>query len=123
MAAKTQMVTIPLEEYKALLLKEAPTEKSHELCERMLDMLANHIEYDEHDRVYWTSSIGDHMKVKDGSNFVKDLMVMLKYVDFERYMRIWNDVMTGKRNADAMQAKIDQMNEAKEIRDASKRQG
>lgn len=116
MATKTQMVTIPLEEYKALLLKEAPTDKSHELCERILGRLSEHIEYDEHDRCYWTSSIGDHMKAKDDAGFVKEIMVMLKYVDFERYMRIWNDVMSGKRAEDAMQAKIEQMNQAKEIR-------
>lgn len=116
MATKTQMVTIPLEEYKALLLKEQPTEKSHELCERMLSMLADHIEYDEHEDRYWSSSIGDHMKAKGERELVVDMMTMLKFVDFDRYMRIWNDVMTAKRNADAMQAKIDQMNEAREMR-------
>lgn len=116
MATKTQMVTIPLEEYKALLLKESPSDKDHELWERTVSMLKDHIVYDENEGRYWTSSIGDHMKSSDEKDFVKDLMVMLKYVDFECYMDIWNSVMTGKRNADAMQAKIDQMNEAREMR-------
>jgi len=116
MAAKTQMVTIPLEEYKELLLKERPAESDHELCERLLSILAQHIEYDEHENRYWATSLGNHMKCKDEEDFFKEAMTMLKYVDFDRYMAIWNGVMTAKRNKDAMDAKIAQMNEAKEIR-------
>lgn len=116
MATKTQMVTIPLEEYKVLLLKESPTDKSNELCERILGMVEQHIEYDEHDSRYWSSSIGDHMKVKNGDELVVELMKMLKYIDFDRYMKIWNGVQTAERNRKAMEAQIAQMNEAKEIR-------
>jgi len=48
-------------------------------------------------------------------------MRMLKYVDFDRYMKIWNGVQTAERNRKAMEAQIAQMNEAKEIRsEASK---
>lgn len=116
MATKTQMVTIPLEEYKALLLKEQPTEKSHELCERIMALIEQHVVYDEHDSKYWSASIGDHMKAKDGDELVVEAMTMLKYVDFDRYMEVWNKTQTAERNRKAMEAKIDQMNEAREMR-------
>ena len=114
--AKTQYVTIPLEEYKALLLKEQPTDRSYELCERILEEVEKHVEYDEHDSMYWSNSIGDHMKVKGGDAMVVEVMKMLKYVDFDRYMKIWNGVQTAERNRRAMEERIEQMNEAKEIR-------
>ena len=116
MAAKTQYVTIPLEEYKRLLLKEAPSDKGHEVGERLLAMLEQHVEYDEHDSKYWTDSIGDHMKAKNDGGFIVEAMTMLKYVDFDRYMEIWNKTQTAERNRKAIEAQIEQMNEAKEIR-------
>lgn len=116
MASKSQYVTIPLEEYKALLLKEAPTDKSNELCERIIALVEQHVVYDEHDSKYWSNSIGDHMKAKGGDEMVCELMTMLKYVDFDRYMSIWNKTQTAERNRKAMEAQIEQMNAAKEIR-------
>ena len=117
--AKTQYVTIPLDEYKELLLREKPTDKSHELCQRILSIVRDAVEYDENDRSYYSNNIGNHLKVNDGDKCVVEIMRMLKYVDFDWYMEIWNSVMTGKRNADAMEAKIAQMNEAKQIRSES----
>ena len=116
MASKTQTVTIPLEEYKTLLLKEKPSDSDHELCERFLSMLRGQIEYDEHEGKYWSSSIGDHMKSTDGDGLIVEFMTMLKYVDTDRYMEVWNDIMTAERKRKEMEAQIAQMNEAKEIR-------
>lgn len=116
MAGKSQYVTIPLEEYKELLLKERPSEKEHELCERILSIVRESIEYDEHNSPYYSSHVGDHMKVDDGGKCVAEIVRMLKYVDFDRYMELWNSVMTAERNRKAMEEKVAQMNEAKEIR-------
>ena len=116
MASRTQTVTIPLEEYKALLLKEAPTDRSNELFERIMALIEQHVVYDEHDSKYWSGSIGDHMKAKDGDGLVVEAMTMLKYVDFDRYMEVWNKTQTAERNRKAMEAQIEQMNEARDIR-------
>ena len=35
--AKTQYVTIPLDEYKELLLKEKPTDRDHEILNRVIN--------------------------------------------------------------------------------------
>ena len=116
MAGKIQMVTIPLEEYKELLLRDKPTDREHELCERMLTIIRESIEYTEDNSSWYTNHVGDHMKVEDGGKCVAEIMRMLKYVDFDRYMEIWNSVQTAERNRKAMEAQIEQMNEAKEMR-------
>lgn len=117
--AKTQTVTISLEEYKELLLKDRPTDKDHEVLNRIITAVTNQIKYSEKDR--WSSSyIGDNMKIEDGDAVVKEIMNILKYSDFDRYMTIWNGTQTAERNRKAMQEKIDQMNRAKELREENK---
>ena len=119
MAGKSQYVTIPLEEYKELLLKDKPTDKDHELAERMIAMVSDHLEYDG-DASEWQSGYVSDGLVAKGNGLVKDIVTMLKYVDFERYMEIWNSAVAKKRSKDAMDAKIAQMNAAKEIRSDSR---
>ena len=114
--AKSQYVTIPLEEYKELLLKDRPTERDHELCERMLTIVHEAVGYDEDNRDWYTNHIGDHLKVSDGDRCVREIVRMLKYVDFDRYMELWNSVMTAERNRKAMEEQVAQMNEAREMR-------
>ena len=116
MATKTQYVTIPLEEYKRLLLKEMPADRTNEVAERIIGIIEKGIVYDEHDGKYWSNSIGDHMKAKNGETTMVEVMTMLKYVDFDRYMEIWNRVQTAERNRQAMEAKVEQMNAARELR-------
>lgn len=115
MAQKTQMVTIPLEEYKELLLKDKPQGSNDTIIlERLFDQITSNIEYEESS--YYSNYIGDHMKIKDDKNIIKEFMIMLKYIDFERYMSIWNKVMTAHRKDEEIKAKVEQMNQAKEIR-------
>lgn len=113
--AKTQYVTIPLDEYKELLLKERPTDRDHEILNRIVDAVTTQIKYSEKDR-WSTSYIGDNMKVEDGDAVVKDIMNIIKYTDFDKYMSIWNGVQTAERNRKAMQDQINHMNAAKELR-------
>lgn len=115
--AKTQNVTIPLDEYKELLLKEKPTDRDHEILNRIVNAVTTQIKYSEKDR--WSDNyIGDEMKVEDDDAVaaVKEIINILKYADFDRYMAIWNSIQTAERNRKAMQDKIDHMNAAKELR-------
>lgn len=114
---KTQYVTIPLDEYKELLLKEKPTDRDHEILNRVIDAITAQIKYSEENR--WSNNyIGDDMKVEydDAVAAVKDIMNIIKYTDFDKYMSIWNGVQTAERNRKAMQDKINHMNAAKELR-------
>lgn len=113
--AKTQYITIPLEEYKALLLKENPTNRDHEICERIISTVGESLEYSK-ENSWYSDYIGDNMKVQNGDRVVKEIMHILKYLDFERYMKIWNGVQTAERNRKAMQEQIDHMNAAKDLR-------
>lgn len=115
--AKTQYVTIPLDEYKELLLKERPTDRDHEILNRIIDAITAQIKYSEKNR--WSNNyIGDNMGVEydNAVAVVKEIMNILKYTDFDRYMVIWNGVQTAERNRKAMQDQIDHMNAARELR-------
>ena len=114
--ARTQMVTIPLEEYKELLLKDRPSELDKAIVERFIRTLAEFLDYEEDERPYWSSSVGNHLRVHDAEKLVKELLLALKYTDFERFMDLWNSVATARREKDAQEAMIRQMNEAREIR-------
>lgn len=117
--AKTQTVTISLEEYKELLLKDKPTSSDGAVLGRIINTVTSHLKYSQEDR--WSSEyIGDNMKVNDSDAVIKEIMNIIKYTDFDKYMTIWNSVQTAERNRKAMQEQIDQMNRAKELREENK---
>lgn len=120
MANKTEYVTIPLQEYKELLLKDKPVSDNTNY-ERILDYIADRLEYSKEDK--WSSAyMGDNMKyVANDETLVKEIMTMLKYTNFEKYMEVWNKVQTKHRNEEEMKMKIEQMNKAKEIRQENKK--
>ena len=112
---KTQTVTISLEEYKELLLKDRPTDKDHEMLERIMREFEKHVVFCDS---RWDSGfVGDNMKVEDTTEICLEIMRVIKYVDFDRYMKMWNHVQTTERKRKAMQEQIDQMNRAKAIRE------
>ena len=112
--AKTQTVTISLEEYKELLLKEKPSNNDHELLERFMREIEKHLVYTNYR--YDSGYLGDNMKVENPGDVFKEIMLALKYVDFERYMKMWNKTQTAYRKRKDMEAQIEQMNKAKEMR-------
>lgn len=112
--AKTQTVTISLEEYKELLLKEKPSSNDHEMVERIFNEIQKHLLYS--DSRYDSGHIGDEMKVDNAVEVICEIMRMTKYLDFDRYMEMWNRVQTVERKRKAMKEQIEQMNKAKEMR-------
>ena len=114
--AKTQLVTIPLEEYKELLLKDKPSNSDHELVNRILNEITKHLKYS--DSKYNSGHVGNEMKVEDPTDVIKEILLMIKYIDFDRYMKIWNYVQSEERRKKAMEDQIDQMNRAKELRNS-----
>lgn len=114
--ARTQTVTIPLEEYKELLLRDRPSEHEKEVLAKLLDIIAGGLAYVEEERGWYSSHIGNHLECEDANGLVKEAMTMLKYVDMEIYMRVWNSVMTRERERKAKEAMVKQMNMAREIR-------
>lgn len=115
MANKSTTVTIPLEEYKELLLKDKPLKGNDgEMLERILAVIESHLEYTESN--YYSNVVMEHVKVENSDDIIKEIMQMIKYLDFDRYMKVWNKIMSNERERKAQEEKIKQMNEAKEIR-------
>lgn len=118
MASRTQTISIPLEEYKELLLRERPSEREKWLFAGFVEVLQEGLTYTEQterDRWY-TNVVGPHMKVEKADDLVHELLRLIKYRDRELYMRLVNGVMTAERERKANEERVKQMNEAKEIR-------
>ena len=106
-----QTVTIPLKEYKELLLKDKPTPTT-ELVGRIVDIITDNLEYTDST---WGTKI-DGLEPQDSSKAIIEMLTAIKYIEFELYMEIWNNVMTNQRNKDALKARMEQMRQAKELR-------
>lgn len=116
MAQRNQTVTIPLEEYKELLLRDKPSEHDKEVLDKLLGILAEGLNYTDESRSYSSYYMGDHLECRECEKLVKELLTMLRYVDRELYMRVWNAVVTRHREEEAKAAMVEQMNMAREIR-------
>ena len=113
MATKSSTVTISLEEYKELLLKDKPLRGNDgEMLERIFNILEQNLEYT--DKNYYF--VMKNVRVKDSDTVLQEIFNMIKYLDFDRYMKMWNKVMTNERERKAQEELIKQMNEAKELR-------
>lgn len=113
----TQFVTITLEEYKTLILKEQPKDNLKVVLNTLYQLLCEHVKYAEKN-TYYKDYIGDNMKIDD-SNLESDFVTFfraLKYVDTNAYMELWNKIQTEQRKKEEAKAKAEQMNKAKEIR-------
>ena len=117
MVEKIQYVRISLQEYKELLLKDKPAgSRDGEMLERLLDILANKIKYSEHE--YYGDYLMDNMEISGSSSnkAIKEFLLALKYIDTDKYMTLWNKVMTKHRKDEEIKMKIEHMNKAKEMR-------
>ena len=116
----TQFVTITLEEYKALLLKEQPKDNLKVVLNTLYQMLCDRVEYSNDN--YYRDYIGDNMRFD--KNELESVFVTffkaLKYVDTNAYMELWNKIQTEQRKKEEAKAKAEQMNKAKEIRKEAK---
>lgn len=115
MATKSSTVTISLEEYKELLLKDKPLRGNDgEMLERIFNILEQNLEYTAQD--YYSDVVMKNVRIKNSDDVLKEIFNMIKYLDFDRYMKMWNKVMTNERERKAQEELIKQMNEAKELR-------
>lgn len=113
----TQFVTITLNEYKALLIKEQPKDNLKLVLNILYQLLCDHVKYEEKN-YYYDDYIGDNMKFDD-SNLESDFVTFfksLKYVDTNAYMELWDKIQTEQRKKEEAKAKAEQINKAKEIR-------
>ena len=110
MANKNE-VTISLEEYKELLLKDKPNNKDTMLLERIKDLLYEHIEYEKD----WNDNI--KIDFKYDSKFCDELITIIKVIDKEFYKNMLKYVCDEKARKDAEKAKMEKARAIKQVND------
>ena len=107
--AKSNEVTISLEEYKELLLKDKPNNKDTMLLERIKELLYEHIKYEKD----WNDNIT--IDFKYDSKFCDELITIIKVVDKEFYKEMIKFVCNEKAKKDAEKSKMEKARAIKDI--------
>ena len=108
MANKNE-VTITLDEYKELLLKDKPNNKDTMLLERIKELLYDHIKYEKD----WNDNVT--MDFKYDSKFCEELITTIKVIDKEFYKEMLKYVCDEKAKKDAEKAKMEKARATKEL--------
>ena len=98
MANKNE-VTITLDEYKELLLKDKPNNKDTMLLERIKELLYYHIKYEKD----WNDNVT--IDFKYDSKFCEELITTIKVIDKEFYKEMLKYVCDEKAKKDAEKAR------------------
>ncbi len=109
--AKSNEVTISLEEYKELLLKDKPNNKDAMLLDRIKELLYEHIKYEKD----WSDGIT--VGFKYDNKFCNELMTTIKVADKEFYIDMLKYFCDKKAKKDVEKAK---MEKARAIKDVDK---
>ena len=107
--AKSNEVTISLEEYKEFLLKDKPNNKDTMLLERIKELLYEHIEYEKN----WDDNIT--IDFKYDSKFCDELITTIKVIDKEFYKEMLKFVCDEKAKKDAEKYKMEKARAIKDI--------
>lgn len=107
--AKSNEVTISLEEYKEFLLKDKPNNKDTMLLERIKELLYEHIEYEKN----WDDNIT--IDFKYDSKFCDELITTIKVIDKEFYKEMLKFVCDEKAKKDAEKSKMEKARAIKDI--------
>lgn len=108
MANKNE-VTISLEEYKELLLKDKPNDKDAMLLERIKELIFESIKYDKD----WDKNV--RIDFKSDSRFTEELVTTIKVVDKELYKQMIKFVCDEKAKKDEEKARMEKARAIKEI--------
>lgn len=93
MANKNE-VTINLEEYKELLLKDKPNNKDAMLLDRIKDLIFDSIKYDKD----WNDDV--KIDFKSNTKFTEDLITLIKFLDKDLYKSMIKFVCDEKAKKD-----------------------
>lgn len=107
--SKSNEVTISLDEYKELLLKDKPNNKDTILLERIKELLYDHIEYKKD----WNNNIT--VDFKYDSKFCDELITTIKVIDKEFYKELIKFVCDEKAKKDVEKSKMEKARAIKDI--------
>jgi hypothetical protein len=108
---KDKNITISLNEYKELLLKERPSDNDKWILGKLKDFIADNCELDSN---YKTISI------KDRYDFARDILNFLKMIDLEFYKTIVKKCYDNKLEEEETKLRVEKMNAIKELNKSAK---
>ena len=101
---KDKNVTISLNEYKDLLLKERPSDNDKWLLEKFKDFLASNAVLN-----------GNNIEIKKYQDFEEKTLDFIKMIDFDFYKQIVKKCYDNEIERQENKLKIDKMNKIKEL--------
>lgn len=102
-------VTISLEEYKELLLKDKPNDKDTMLLERIKELIFESIKYHKN----WNDEV--EIDFKDDDKFTEQLITTIKVIDKELYKEMLKFICDEKAKEDAEKAKMEKARAIKNV--------
>lgn len=103
---KDKNITISLNEYKELLLKERPSDNDKWMLEKIKTFIAENTKLD---RDY------NEITIKDSYDFARDILKFIKLVDFEFYKSIVKKCYDIELEKEEAKLRVEKMNAIKEL--------
>lgn len=110
---RIETVTIPLEEYKALLMKERPSDMDKALVQSIKDAVIENCKIEERD--YYQKYHG--LATKSDSAFVEEVMNAIYYTDREAFCDIYKAVASAEEKQRQNDAKMKLARDVKEMKE------
>lgn len=109
---KNQNITISIEEYKELLMKERPDDNDKWLLEKIKNYIAEQCSLDR--------DCSD-ISIKDSYDFARDLMRFIKLVDMDFYKMIVKKCYDNEMEKEQNKLRVEKMNAIKELNKEQKK--
>lgn len=109
---RIETVTIPLEEYKALLMKERPSDMDKALVQSIKNAVIENCKIE--DRDYYQKYHG--LATKSDSAFVEEVMNTIYYTDREAFCDIYKTIVSAEEKQRQNDAKMKLARDVKEMK-------
>lgn len=110
---RTETVTIPLEEYTALLMKERPSDMNKALVKGIKDAVIENCKTEARD--YYQKFHG--LAIKDDGDFIREIMNTIYYTDREAFCDIYKAVASAEEKQRQNDAKMKLARDVKEMKE------
>ena len=109
-----QMISITVEEYKELLLKEKPNDNAVRILSEFYRIIEKCMEYTDSDyshNLLCNNMIISEYKLKEHA---KDFGFVIKYLDNDAFMKMWKNVQDEEISRKANEIKVKQKKKSEE---------
>lgn len=111
--AKEQTVTIPVEEYKALLLKREPDNAEKAILGAVFNAILDNAELTDSNSYYSTFK---GIRIKDTSDCLKAILQAIYYTDRNRFIEIYKAIASDNKNDEINKINMEYLRKIKELK-------